>query len=168
MKKIRAKISNFPLDNTNTLCNNGISAQNTSLDFRAGFTRSNELHSKRKPSINLEFERALDPTGNQGDTDKFYAGALSPTQVHRELVEGACENENPESLLISKERWIQVSDLVRNNPKLAPYLEWLLDHFSGYSFEEIADRHRVTRQVAFHKVTETIEYLRKKIRGKQF
>lgn len=123
---------------------------------------------KKNSNLRIELDRVINPTGNLGDSEKNYAGASSPSQIHGEVIGGVCDNETPESLLIWKERWGKVQDLILENPKLAPYLDWLLDHFAGYSFAEIGERHKVTRQIAFHKVTEANAYLKKKIQGHQF
>lgn len=103
-----------------------------------------------------------------GDHERNYAGASTPKPKILTVEEGTRENETPEQALISKERWAIVRQVVLSNPKVSPYLEWLLDHFAGYSYAEIAERHQVTRQVAFHKITETIDYLQKRIKGHQF
>lgn len=103
-----------------------------------------------------------------GDLARNYIGDNQPLPINRPMDEGTFDDDSPEKALISKERWAIVRQVVQSNPKVRPYLEWVLDLFSGYSCAEIAERYGVTRQVAFHKTTETIEYLRKRIQGHQF
>jgi DNA-directed RNA polymerase specialized sigma24 family protein len=118
--------------------------------------------------VNLGYAESRNTDLSPGDLDQNYAGGVSPVSKHLTRDEGIQDNETPERLMISKERWETVTELIRNNPEVCENLEITLDHFAGYSWAEIAEKNRLSREVVRHRVGKTILYLQKKIKGKQF
>lgn len=96
------------------------------------------------------------------------AGVNSPAPVHVPINGDTFNEDSPEHTLIWKERWQIVRQIIGSSDKHRPFVEWLLDHFSGYSFEEIGERYSVTRHIAFYRVNAMIEFLQLKIKGHPF
>lgn len=103
-----------------------------------------------------------------GDHERNYAGASSPRPKHLTIEEGTRENENPEQILISKQRWAIVAHVVQENPEVCENYDLIMDHFSGYSWTELGERHGLTRDIARGRVLKTVDYLKKRIQGHQF
>lgn len=96
------------------------------------------------------------------------AGVNSPSPIHVPINGASVDNETPERLLISKERWEVVRDLLTQNPDLCGDTEMIMDHFSGYSWGDLGQRYGMSRESARHRVEKGVVYLRNNIRGKQF
>lgn len=103
-----------------------------------------------------------------GDLSRNYVGDNQPQPINRPMDEGTYDEGSPEQALISKERWAIVRQVTLSNPETAPFLDWAIDHFSGYSFLEIGQRHGVSKNVAQYRVNTVVEYLKKRIKGHQF
>ncbi len=103
-----------------------------------------------------------------GDLARNYVGDNQPQPTNRPMDEGTYDDGSPEQVLISKERWRIVSQIVNSDPENRPYLDWAIDHFSGYSFSEIAERHGVTKNTAQYRVSSVLELLKAKLKGHQF
>ncbi len=103
-----------------------------------------------------------------GDIEKNYAGGMSPKSSLSNHIGELQDDETPEKILISKERWAIVAHVIQENPEVCENLSLILDHFSGYSWAELGERHNVSRDVARGRVLKSIEYLKKRIKGHQF
>jgi hypothetical protein len=96
------------------------------------------------------------------------ANTNSAARVHVPLNRDTFDDETPERILISKERWAIIAQVVQENPDLCENYNLILDHFDGYSWAELGERHGITRDVARGRVIKTVSYLRKRIQGNQF
>lgn len=96
------------------------------------------------------------------------AGVNSPEPIRVPINGDSHEEHTPEKAMITKERWETVEGLIRENPELCEHLDLVMDHFAGYSWGELSQRHHMSRDAARGKVTKCVEYLRKNILGKQF
>lgn len=96
------------------------------------------------------------------------AGVNSACPIHVPINGDSFEQQDPEQTLISKERWAIVAQVVQANPKTRPYFDWAIDHFSGYTFSEIAGRHGVTKNEAQYRIQTVLDLLKNKIQGHQF
>ena len=96
------------------------------------------------------------------------AGVNSPAPIHGPLNRDSFEGRNPEIDMIFKERWDTVREIILGNPDLCENLDLVMDHFAGYSWGDLSQRHSMSRDAARGKVNKCIVYLRSKILGKQF
>lgn len=103
-----------------------------------------------------------------GDMGGAYAGATAPKSINRPVNEDAYTSDNPEDILIAKERWGMVNRLLKSSPVHEDYSEWVLDRFAGYSWTEIAERHSVTRSIAQHRVEAAEAFLALKTKHIEF
>lgn len=123
---------------------------------------------KPQKNVNLGFSDKQPTSLSSGDIEKNYAGACSPVSTHLTVEEGIRDSENPEQILISKERWAIVSQVIHENPEVCENYDLLMDYFAGYSWTELGERHGVSRDVARGRVLKSVEYLKKRIQGHQF
>lgn len=96
------------------------------------------------------------------------AGVNSASPVRVPINGDSFDNDSPEYLLISKERWRIVRQIICSVEKFRPHHEWLMDHFHGYSYEEIGQRYSQPKHVVYYKITEMIQFLQQKIKGHAF
>lgn len=123
---------------------------------------------KKTRTVNLGYAEARNTNLSPGDLDKNYAGAISPSPKHLANDEGTRDNETPEWLMIWKERWETVAEIISSNPDLCENLELTMDYFAGYSWADLAEKYGMTKGFARYRVKLVVSYLQKKIIGRQF
>ncbi len=102
-----------------------------------------------------------------GDYENF-AGVNKPKSINRAINEDAYTSDNPEDILIAKERWDIINRLLRAHSGHKYYVEWVLDLFAGYSYAEVADRHSTTKSNAQYRVDQAVAYLKSQVKDLEF
>jgi DNA-directed RNA polymerase specialized sigma24 family protein len=100
--------------------------------------------------------------------DSAYAGAIRPKSVNRAVNEDAYTSDNPEDILIAKERWKIVDSVLRKHVTYRDYRDMVLDRFAGYSWAEISERAGISRSMAQHRTEAAIAYLRTQVEDMEF